>query len=386
MKTKFSCKKEEWLFITYFVLVTIGKSIGLDADSLLLQFITLIAFLFLAAKLLTTKYTVKEVIIIAILIILGLLLYFTTKREGVLLSILTISGLKGVSYKKLFTVVFKVRVIAYISLITLASLGIINNVACLLWKNGIGYITRYGLGYSHPNMLHANLFMLVILYTYLNYEKLRTRHYLIIMILNIIIYNLSTSRTGFYMTTMVVFGAITIKSKFGSRFCNKIFIMILPISLIFSLYSALYYSKAVIIKTLDTILTGRIYFSNYFLTHYPIKLFGYNLSNETKILDNGYFILLLNYGAIIFGLYVFGYLLITKKMIRLGMKKELLIISCFTVYGITESYIPNVFLNLSLIFMGDLLFNQNRKLDSTALKNIITHENTKKFIEHVISN
>ena len=80
---------------------------------------------------------------------------------------------------------------------------------------------------------------------------------------------------------------------------------------------------------------------------------------DNNLLDNGYVVLIINYGVIIFGLYILGYYKVVKKFIAYNMNKELLMIILFSIYGVTEGYIPNIFLNLSLIFLSSIIFIKN---------------------------
>lgn len=350
--------KSEWLFMGYFSLITLGKSIGLNADSEILKIITILAIVLVIVKLITTHYTHREIIICFVLCGIGLTSYVVTKREGVLLSIITIIALKNISYHKVFLVALKLRAIAFISLITFSLLNIIENVKIVQWREDVGSITRYGLGYNHPNLLHTNLFVLIVLFIYLYYEKLNIRTYVAILIVNSIIYYFSVSRTGYYAIILMVLTTVIMKNKKSiGKIGNRIFLMVIPMCIIFTIATALVYDKIEIINKLDQLFSGRIYFSNYFLTYYSINMFGYNLSNERNLLDNGYVMILINYGIIIFSLYVISYYKIVKKFIKLKLNKELLMISFFAIYGITEGYLPNIFLNLSLMFINTLIFN-----------------------------
>lgn len=366
--------KEEYLFFSYFALVTIGKSFSFNANSIELQTISVIAIVLLIVKLYNTKFTPKELILVTILGILGLIVYYSTKREGILLSIITIIGLKGIPYRKLFSMVFQIKLIIYVTLISLAFIGIIPNVKYQQWREGIGFVTRYGMGYEHPNLLHTNLFLLVILYIYLKYEKLKLKNLICIMIINAVIYKFSYSRTGYYSICLIIIGTLLIKSRICSKLTNLLLRLALPGSIMFTILTAFLYGRVRMINQLDRLFTGRIYYSNHFLTQYPINLFGYDLSYDSHLLDNGYVILLINYGVVVFFLYVVGYLFLIRRFAQKNMIKELFMISSFTLYGVAEGYISNIFLNFSLLFLGDLLFHNFIKREENSAELINKRE------------
>lgn len=357
MSSNLRFNKEEVLFYFYFILILIGKSLGLGASSQLLKIITVIAFIFLGIKLVITNYKKKEIITILILISIGICTLYMSKREGILLTIVTIIGLKNIKYKKLFNIALIVKIISYIFVISLSILGFLPNKEFLQWREGIGYIARYSLGYSHPNLLHSNFFIIVLLYIYLKYERLNIMNCGIILIINELIYRISLSRTGFYAIIFMVLFSYIIRKR--QKINYRLFYIIMPISIIFSFVTAILYNKVEIINKLDVLLTGRIGYSNHFLNYYNINLFGHNLFNDNSLIDNSYIILLINYGLITFVLYIWGYMKIIKKFVFLKMNKELLMISCFSIYGITEGFLSNIFLNLSLVFLANLIYKEN---------------------------
>lgn len=53
----------------------------------------------------------------------------------------------------------------------LALLNIIDRDQVEIWRN-TGYVSRYGMGYGHPNILHLTLFIVLTLNYYLNIEQM----------------------------------------------------------------------------------------------------------------------------------------------------------------------------------------------------------------------
>ncbi|WP_370831243.1 hypothetical protein [Clostridium sp.] len=360
MNYKYSFTLGEWLYYIFFTLLTIGKAIGLNANNKILQLMTILAFIMLLIKLLITQYTKREIIICVILITIGVMSYLSSGREGVILTIVTIIGLKNISYKRILYLTFIIRSFIFTSLITLSLSGIIENVTVNHWRDGVGIVNRYGLGYDHPNLLHTNLFILVILFIYIFYEKLNIACYIGILTINLLIYNFSVSRTGLFAIILAVLITVLLKRKLIS---NRVFYdickIVIPLCVLFTIITAFGYKKFDLIKKIDRIFSGRIYYSSYFLSSYKWNAFGRNLVGDNNLLDNGYVVLIINYGIIIFGLYILGYHKIVKRFIAYNMNKELLMIILFSIYGVTEGYIPNIFLNLSLIFLSSIIFMKN---------------------------
>lgn len=348
---------KEIFFLCFFCIITFGKSIGLGADNKFLQLITIVAFVSLGIKFSITKYTFNEFMFSFSVVILGMATYFVTKREGILLTILTIVGLKDVEIGKVFKCTFFIRVIMYISTISLTLLGLIENKKILHWREGVGYVYRYGLGYDHPNLLHSTLFILVALFLYLYYKNLNIVHYSFIFILNLIIYKFSLSRTGFYLIILSLILTIFMK-KDKTNLKYKLTSLVIPSCVLFTFVSGFFYGKLEIFNKIDRLLSGRIYYTSYFLKNYSLSLFGNNLYVDNNLIDNSYIILLANYGIIVFILYLAIYRKVIKNFIINRLDKELLVIIIFSIYGITEGFLPNIFMNISLVFTSTILFKE----------------------------
>ncbi|QBJ74566.1 hypothetical protein C6H62_02380 [Clostridium chauvoei] len=69
--------------------------------------------------------------------------------------------------------------------------------------------------------------------------------------------------------------------------------------------------------------------------------------NDSRLIDNS--------------IYMLGYFIITNLFIKLERKEELLVIAFFSIYGITEGFLSNIFLNLSLVFLADLIYKKSNK-------------------------
>ena len=346
---------EELFFLMFFSLITFGKSIGLGAENNFLRIITITAFLSLIVKLFISKYTFNEFIICFFLILIGLGTYLVTKREGILLSILTLIGLKNIEYKKVFLIAFIIRLFAFLSTISLAMIGVIENNKIVHWRDGTGFIFRYGLGYSHPNLLHSTFFIIVVLFLYLYYEKINVLNCSIIVMLNLFIYSCAGSRTGYYL---IIFSVIlSIVSKINRQKTKYlIYRLIIPFCLAFTFITSILYGKYEIINKLDSLFSGRIYYTSYFFKNYSMSLLGNNLYLDNNLIDNSYIILLANYGLIIFILYILSYQKIINYFIASKKNKELVMISLFSIYGITEGFLSNIFMNLSMVYIGDIIF------------------------------
>ena len=326
-----------YLFYVFILINTFFKGIGLDNDSNIYFICLALGILILFLKLIKEKYTKRELVIIAISIIIGTTTFLITKRPTLFLTTLCLIGMKNVNIDDIFKKIFDIRLITFFSVITLALLGIIDNIKFEMWRNG-EMSTRYDLGFGHPNTLHLSLFILIALYIYNRYEKLNMFEYILLIALNFIIYHFSVSRTGLIVTLfLIILCAITkIKSNKIRNIIIKLPTTIFIILLAFSFITGILYGKVEFINQLDKMFTGRIAYSNYYLQTYGFSLFGSNIQNDTNALfDNGYLYMYIQYGIV--GLIYLSTLFLAifqniKK--NRDFKKAILVIS-FIIYILT---------------------------------------------------
>lgn len=356
MKLEF---KKEDLFWIFLGLNVFAKGIGLGNSSRLYLLLIIIGALALLLKILFTKYNKKEFLFIIICGLIGISSFVITKKPTLLLTCMCLIGLKDIKLDQTYNFMYKIRLITFIGLISLALLGIIDNTSLQMWRNGNMDI-RYSLGFGHPNTLHLSLFILIALYIYTHYDKLKIRHYLLLMAINLIIFYFSVSRTGIIVTTILILLTFLSKNfKRINKIINKLPSKIYLILMALAFLTGLLYGKLPILNTLDNIFNGRIAYTHYFLTTYNYSLFGHNISLDNNALfDNGYIFLYTQYGII--GLLFISYLIIKicndiEK--NKNSKKAVLVIS-FLIYIFTESFSPNIFMNIILFFIIDCIYNK----------------------------
>jgi hypothetical protein len=132
----------------------------------------------------------------------------------------------------------------------------------------------------------------------------------------------------------------------------------LPLCLLFSLGGPFLLDNPFMQKV-NVWLQARLAFSAYFLQNQPITLFGArmkNIPNFWIIMDNGYVYIMMTFGLVAFGLFCAGYAILIARYSKKGRLQELAMIFSFLLYGIMEQFISNAFMNLSLLFMGEVLF------------------------------
>ena len=358
-------KINEKAFLIFLYLNVFCKGIGLGNDSKIYLLLLFLSIFFIVFKIINEKYTKNEFLICGLMFIIGLVSFLVTHKPTLFLTIICLIGMKNVNIDKIFKGMFNIRFVGFILIISLSLIGIIPNNSISMWRNG-KLDVRYALGFGHPNSLHLALFILISLYLYIKNKNIKLINYIFLIIINQFIYHYSLSRTGYLLTFLLIITFMVIKYiKVNKRIIN-IFTKLLLIFLIaFSFISGLMYSpNNDVMNKLNKIFNGRIAFSNYYLKNYDATLFGNRtiLQDNKALFDNGYLFLYLQYG-IIGMIFIIGliYEIIKSKEIKNDCKKNVLVLF-YLVYLFVESFSPNIFMNIILLFGSYVIFeNQDIK-------------------------
>ena len=234
----------------------------------------------------------------------------------------------------------------------------------------IGGITRYSLGFIHPNSLALYYLNLLSMWIWLNYERIDITHEIVIVIITTLVYALCRTRTLLVEVAFLIFflsfrrntlkriqDKIIFFSKFSFPFIAIIFYFVI---------SNFSYTNTLLV-TFDQILSGRIKLSAYALTFKGLSIFGQNLQDFNAIwdsywqinrfaFDSLYGTLLINYGIIIICLFS----IIFFKLAKYNDIKISIFILLFSFFGVSEVQGINCIAYFPLI-LSMLLFDNNYK-------------------------
>ena len=357
-----SITKSELLVYIFFSSIAFCKGIGLDGSNNVYKSVYLLGVIIIGIKILKDKFYLKELFSILCIVLIGILDFVVGKSTTVLFTALSICCLKNINLKKIIKIIFYSKLVAFLLMMFLSSFGIIENSFILHYREEIGFIKRYCFGYSHPNLVHSTFTTLIFLFGYLYYKKINLFTISIIEILNIILYNLTFSRTGFLILTIyLLFIYITKKSKFIKKKLPKILKISFPFLIFLSLFLAVFYSKFDFIKQLDSLVTGRINYMHILISNYMIPVIGSNFYNSVVLFDNGYFSMFYEGGILATIWFVYFQLKTNKFLIENNMNNEIIITIFFLIYCMLESYYISLVMNPTLIFFCYCIFNRNAR-------------------------
>lgn len=355
---------EEILYYAFFCILLFAKGMGLYDGQPAFKCCLVLALICWIGKMAATRYSVKEILLIGLLLALGAVTYIRSGEKGILLFVMMLAGMKNIAIER----IMRLGLWAWGSsffLLTFTSLMHMQDMGYKVHdKLGLGYIFRYGLGYAHPNVLHVSYFILVIFIVYTLSERYDWKHFIGLMLGNILIFSYSVSYTGVAIVMAYLAVALYVAKRkrmnTGERFlCNLVY----PFCCLLSLWgSVLLKNHEELFRIINKIVNERLRLSQIFLVEENISLFGVRVADiitESLTMDNAYVYLLITHGIVTFAVVSIGYLYLVYAYSRENKAKELVIIVFICFMGIMEPYLFNTsFKNVIFLFIGELLYRK----------------------------
>lgn len=361
IESKWKMTLGEFFYGLYFAILLTAKGIGLVEGQTLFSIAILLACGCFAVKMLLTKYTVKEFLIVAALGILFLTAFLRSGEKGILFAGMTILGIKDVDIKKIFRLGFGIWCCTFFGIVLIHLFGLSNDLIFAHKKLGLGYILRYSLGFPHPNVLQISYVTWMAFFLYL-WQPGTKKQWAVMGLLflgNCYFFLYSISYTGIILATVYLIGYCYFTMRRSFSRLEKILIqLILPVCALFSILGPVLI-KGKLFDIFNKILNTRFKLSNYFLTNQPLSLLGSALieAPDHYGIDCSYVNCLLLYGVILFVLIMAGYFFLVRQCVQQERRRELAMLSGFFIAGISEPFLFNSsFKNLTLLFLGGYLY------------------------------
>lgn len=273
----------------------------------------LIAMWLLFSKILLTRYSKKEFLVLAPVTILALYNYTLSGNIYCVYTILVIACLKDIDLSTLFKVLF------YSTLCSVIFVGILSffNIGSptqITQNFGRGIVeTRYCFGLYHPNIWHQAIARCIVFGCIGHYKQLNIIHLLILFVFNYFIYRMSVSRTG--LLAIWIFLILVIFYKYMNRFMHTLFVKICAFMGIISVYGLYVYFTYDFATTWTLnaqlfdwkVTTGRIQQALGFLEYNPIQMFSSRFPDNGTLFDLGAFRIFYECGYLWAGLFFLAF-------------------------------------------------------------------------------
>lgn len=234
----------------------------------------------------------------------------------------------------------------------------------LYYLNGSGPIYNT-MGFCHRNVLGANISVLCLGWFYLRFRQIETMDVLFWVVLSAVTYFLAISRTSLIIMLMIIV-VMCVFHKLEPQLSKPspsrwIFTTAFGALFLICLICTIFYDKDSSMWTLlDSLFTKRLTFSNRVLEEFGLSLFGQDLpfvttlTSQTSdaqplILDNSYMRALLYFGIVPGLLFLGLYVLVIWRSCQKGRVSLVACLMVMAVFGISESYMLDVFYNFPLL-------------------------------------
>lgn len=362
---------DEILFFGFFILLSVAKGLGLYEGQKLFVLLVVPALLCGGLKILLSSYTKRQWAVMAVLLFLTGLVYVQSLELGIFFIMFMILGMKNISLPKVFRLGLWVWSVCAVVLCLASFTRLDHTVYRVARKLGLGYIFRWSLGFTHPNILHITYLTLCALILYELADRFALKHFVILMFGNILVFLYSISYTGFAIVTVLLLGGMYVKLRPRFGLIEKILAnLVLPGIILISFVIPLMLKDprfAPALSKLNELVNTRINIASLYLKPECMSLFGVKMSYLSQIqfylsIDSSYVWAFIHYGIIPFILLMSAYLILIVDCTGKQKTRELVLIICFLGAGYTEPLLFNTsFKNITLLFLGELLFRQKEE-------------------------
>lgn len=332
-----------------------------------------IAFGFFVIKCLCTKYSSKDIILIAVLGIVSIISYKINTRDELVRIAVFVVAVKDMDFKKVLKYVFWISVSGTVLLMILSVVGVLGTVV----DPGEGYgikegMTRYCFGLGSANTLSIMVWALMLLGIYVYHEKMKLWHYLVLLILSVGVYLATVTRTSFItmvLSLIVAFMFSKISFLKNSKIIYILGAVTIPLYVACSVWaakvSAWHEYMTPFQNKLDDIFTGRIS-CLYAFVDGGGRIENWLLFSKAGFedyFDMGYVRMFYWYGIVPTTVMLLILIYMVYKSYRLGDYMGFVVIMIICLFNLFEAHFVSVYIarNYLLVLAGVYLFSREEK-------------------------
>ena len=360
-------------YIAYFLIISASMLNRVVVFTNYVWFVDNVGYLLLIVSFLLYVYkrNIKSILIQSVIFAILFISSHVSKENELFIVFLLIVAFQGMNLRTLIKYDLALKLLFVIIVVTLYFLNLTDNYYLIRSDGQI----RSSMGFVHPNTFGAYLLSICLAIYYLNFKKIGILYYIFVILIAFIIHYFADSRTSTNALILLCIMHIIYKVTSGKIFNNRIIKWYLINSfIIFSLVSILlgysYRFGSTQIQYLDKLFNERIFLLNYFLEKYTITPFGNEipliLTRELEFtgvrylqyLDNGFMLLLLRYGLLIFIIAAIFYNKAIKYLFEIKAYNLIIIFFIFLVTGLFEAYFYNIIFNTYILIFSQLITRQ----------------------------
>lgn len=320
----------------------------------------------LAFYIMQQRFSIKKLIIYSVVTLMSLYSTVVTGQYGFLITIITILAVSDKNFEKIIYFIYKWELCFFIVHTFLSIFwGMIPSNSLTQVIYGVG---RFDFGFLHPNTFSAYLFNLIIMWIWINYDKITYKTIMRIFLISTVAYMFTKTRTTYIDIILICLMLFIFNNKKQNKILSRIAMGIVPIISIFIfIFISHYTNDNLFILTIDNLLSARIRLGAYAYTNYGVSLLGQNIENVHMVWDSywrlneftfdcTYYSLMVMQGYIWLLIIVIGFYLLAKK----NDNKINIAIVAWSLYAVTEVHGLNGFKCFPILLLA-LLISSRKK-------------------------
>lgn len=347
-----------------------------------------VTFLLFAAKLLFTKYELREWAAILLLEGIAFVSYRITGENELIRIVTFVAACRGIPLREALKYTFYVTFAGCLCIVMLSVTGIYGDISLtqayghesmeetIYIGKEMTEETRFTLGMGHPNALSCMAFMLTALGVYVWFDKIKWYVYLFLLLLHAGVYMLTRSKTGMLITAAFLLGAFLM--SLVKPFREKAFLYLCGF-LVFSLCIAFSVDAAVCAQRVRDAQWNEFFYLNPRDNTHIVTLAKIDrhingrirsltdsdhndgmiqtwsaFSNENNMnyyFDMGWVKVFYRYGVIPGALYVAAHFLLLWRLWRRRDGCGLVLFVMFAVYTVIEAHLISVYIGRNYLLM-----------------------------------
>lgn len=354
---------QEIYYMIFILAMTGMTSMGINSEDQIYMLVFAGATLFLLLKVAVTNFSLREIIIMGVFTVLLSMNLFRNGEKTLILTAMGIFGAKNVDLSKVMKYALWEKAVLTIGTLSLAAVGVIENVSINLPKSGEVF-DIYCYGYYHPNMAFANIFVVLLLAIIVYGDKLKWYAYVGGTVIMLIAYKVFMCRTGllvwFLLCAMVLGYRITRHFKWEKIYMmlfSTIPVVLAVLTLTIPLLARI---NAEFDQWINKVLTGRVWLVDKVYDEVWTLVLGHV---PQKSFDSIYFHLLYNYGWILFAMCLIAYVVGMCYSNKKSKYYETIALGVMAVYGYMEMLPLSVLWNLPLLYLAWVLFRERKVIN-----------------------
>ena len=357
-------KNKLFFYISFFLLYISGflGDIGSDVIdfSQVAKYFRMASYAVMVLQFININRKKKEYKKFLVIILISILLYFTSKDLYFCIMALMIMNSLDCIPEQIIKESLCIMLSGIISVLVLCAIRALPDV--MTSRTGVGQFDRHSFGFVHSDVLPVIILYSEIYYIILKNKKVKNIELLIFLGIQSILYIFCDSRNGFYMGILLVVLVLFEKNIGITKFIKRVITFFSQYEVL--ILGALSYTMIYLLESggiwdkIDSLFSGRFRGAIF-----KARVIGINIISkitydefmaDDRVLDNGYLYIMLRYGILILAVFIF----INYFYVKRYKENFYAIIAIFVV--LLANFVDNDLTDYSFLPFIILVFNRHK--------------------------